>query len=281
MSDTRTPSDDIQLTGADVARWEAEARTLREEAEELMLQVSLRTLKAAALADRAKTARELFALIQGDDQPMPANISPSAASTSSEEATLPPSPPRKGSWREAVQTWVHGADKGLSPGDLRALIAADKGFHEKFQASDKGFYHAIARLKKDGTIVRHGGRYYSPKAFSENAHLPPPEDGYEPLPAAEVYSPMGEAIQDIVSANPGIANKDIIKRLCTDVEFNATLTPHTSGAHNIIARLGRRGQIVRQDGGCYPGPRMTPRNPASKWAGPRTLSLVRGGAGVS
>jgi hypothetical protein len=54
---------------------------------------------------------------------------------------------------------------------------------------------------------------------------------------------MGEAIMAIVRANPGISGGSIIIKLREDPEFDAALTPHNSGAYNVIARLVLRRQL--------------------------------------
>lgn len=66
---------------------------------------------------------------------------------------------------------------------------------------------------------------------------------------------MGEAILKIVGASAGVLSKQVIVELRKNPEFNAALTPHQTGAFNIIARLVKRRQILRRDdGGLEAGP---------------------------
>lgn len=253
---------EVSLTSAEVARWEDEAARLLGEAERL---------KAEALSylDRAHRARELFALMRGDaPPPVPPALVPAPAVSAGNDGVRDkrkgPRPPRAGSWREALKGWIYASEVPLSPADLREIIAKSPKAAE-FNKSDKGFYHALTRLQKSGDIIRHAGRYYSPKVFSEMADQAPPEVVSYAAPNVIIHSPMGEAILDIVSANPGITSAKIIETLKGDLEFRATLTPHTTGAYNVMSRLAKRGQIVREGSGCFPGPTMSPRDPNSKW----------------
>ncbi|MBR7618280.1 hypothetical protein JKL49_02670 [Phenylobacterium sp. 20VBR1] len=145
----------------------------------------------------------------------------------------------------------------------------------KFASSDKGFYNALLRIQNTGEIIRHKGRYYSPGSFEDHKRkVDAGEINEAALPeTGNAYSPMGEAIMDLVHANPGIAGADVVRALRTDAEFNAALTPHTTGAFNVIARLARRRQIDRTGSDCFPGPNMPPRDPASRWNKPKETFL--------
>ena len=131
----------------------------------------------------------------------------------------------------------------------------------------------------------YNGRHFSPearRAYGEKVEAGEVDDE---APVVGAYSPMGEAILDLVwkyKDSGGIVGKDVINQLRTDDEFNATLTPHNTGAYNIMARLVRRKQINRlEDGACLPGPKFPKRNPKSKWLGGAPLNGHRSGHEVS
>lgn len=178
------------------------------------------------------------------------------------------SSPDKMTWVEAVTRWVSSEPHGITHAELRDLMMQSE-FGERFKVSEKGYYNALSRLQRRGTIKKYRGRLYSEGTLA--AYLKDVEAGrieLLPDPVVGAYSPMGEAILDIVHRERlrGVTGVEIIRELKTDPEFGAALTPHHTGAFNIIARLQRRKQIIRNsDSECFPGPQMAPRSPDSKW----------------
>lgn len=172
-------------------------------------------------------------------------------------------------WVDLVRQWVGASYDGLSYADLRGMIGKHPKISERFAISDKGYYNALSRLVNRQELIRHNGRLFTAEAFERYRRKVAGGLIVDlPAPMPSSHSPMGEAVMDIVWANRehGIVGKDIIAVLRNDAEFNATLTPHTSGAYNVIARLTKRGQLIRRDDGLiFPGGRMAPRSPDSKW----------------
>jgi len=251
----------FSVSSDDIVRWEEEARMEDAKAAEA-------TQRAALLRLRAQKTRELEALIMGE----PARGLESAPPQPPPEVPEAPAPTapataayRKGSWREALRNWVYASAAGLSASELRQLINADPHYGPKFAESDKGYYHALTRLKGDSVITLHGGRYYSPKAFAD--HVAAVERGEVKDAPAQVYrsSAMGDAILDLIQARPGISGGEIVKVLRSDEEFADSLK-YNSGAYNVLARLVKRGQAANIEGGYAPGPKMPARDPASKWS---------------
>lgn len=269
-------SHDLSLTPSIVAQWEEEARALQGRATELRAEATTQDERAAAFLDKARKARELFAFLSGDAPALERALSPPNPAPLQPDLELTPEPyeprrrrhmgkAREGTWGASIRKWLYDSPTGLSPAQMRALIREDEELRERFAASDKGFYNALSRLKNAKEVRVRNGYYYSPKAFSELPPEDPASQRFEGVPATTRHSPMGEAILDIVTASPGITGSEIIRRLRTDPEFAAALSPHDSGAYNILARLARRGQVIREATVCYPGPNMEPRDPSSKW----------------
>jgi hypothetical protein len=185
----------------------------------------------------------------------------------------PPKPQDKVTWVQAVTAWVASAPTGLTHAELKnQMLQSD--FGPKFRVSEKGYYNALSRLQNRQKIKKHGNRLYTAEALED--YLRGVEQGRileRPEALVGAHSPMGEAVLDIVHRNrfQGIKSPDIVAELKNDVEFRASLTPHQTGAFNIIARLVRRKQIIRNaDGQCFPGPLIGDRNKDSKWLKPPT-----------
>lgn len=258
--------DEVLLTGADLARWSEQIRTYNAEIDALVAKVE-------QVQRQMSLATELAKMMGGMDVRIP-QVNVSSRPVRASEAQPQPQPQpntaksknlRKGSWPAVIRDWVYAGTGGLSPVELKAMIEADEALRKRFNESEKGYYHGLSRLQKSGTIIRHKGRYYSPVTFADHQkRVASGEVSDEPVQTFG-HSPMGEAVLDIVYTLPGIKGSEIIRELRTDAEFDATLTPHTTGAYNVISRLVRRKLIRREGQQCYPGPEMPPRDPASKW----------------
>lgn len=257
------PEGDLaSATASQVARWDQRLGEI--EAQQNGLQT-----ERANILEKKQAALKLLELVDSPIDAKPTVIEPAAPPDGAQRkrARDPVAGiTAKSSWISAVNLHVYAAPLGLTMAELRDEIE-NGPLAKKFRASSKGYYHALTRLAQRQELVRHNGRVFSPNAYKEyQRKVRAGELADETPPHHNAYSPMGEAILDIVAANPGIAGKQIIQELRTDPEFNATLTPHQTGAFNIIARLVRRKQIARfDDGTCHPGPKMEKRDPRSAW----------------
>jgi hypothetical protein len=235
----------VSVTTADAARWRAESRRKREEARKL--------IESADADDKlADVAEKLFDLLEGSSS-RPAEFEP-----------LPPAPIKQNvvalqptrrpepfslvsfdateSFVSAVRKLVFSADLGIAPHEAKSVLAKTP-LSERLGQSDKGFYHAIDRLAARNEIIRHNGRMFSPVAYERFKKAVAAGEIKDEAPRIASHSPMGEAIMAIVRANPGISGGSIIIKLREDPEFDAALTPHNSGAYNVIARLVLRRQL--------------------------------------
>jgi hypothetical protein len=150
----------------------------------------------------------------------------------------------------AVTEGVYAAESGVVPYQLKAaLLRTDLA--ERLTESDKGFYHAIDRLARRGVIIRYKGRLFSPDALDRFKAMVAAGLLRDEVPKPPSHSPMGDAILQIVAMKPGIGGGHIIAKLKENPEFAAALTPHSTGAFNVISRLTKRRQIVKVERGYF------------------------------
>lgn len=248
------------LTAA-IARWRSEVAQLDKRRE--------------TVAEKIGAAEKLLALISSEPQLSLVVGGEPPGKDTSQPTLFSETPPWRRidlpadvKWIDAIRTWISAAPLGVTHPELRAQIDAHPALSTRFTQSDKGYYGSIARLAAKREIIKHNGRLFTPDAFERfKGEVAAGKVEDEP-PVTTAHSPMGEAILDIVgrSAPGGILGKDIINELRRDPEFNAALTPHHTGAYNIIARLVKRNQILRRDDGlCLPGIKFPPRSPVSRW----------------
>jgi hypothetical protein len=245
----------IVLTVGHVGQWKGDLRRNREEISRLSDENKVIEAKLAAAAlfldvDAVPEAIEADAQVRPDAS---AELPP--ASKPEPEASQPPRRARRRkasgepTWADIVMEGVQPAPLGLTYAEMRNF-AASSDLGSRLAQSDKGYHNAISRLAKDELIVRDHGRVFTPEAYQRFLKAVEAGEASTTVPQPMAYSPMGEAILQIVAAHPGELNgKGVISELRKDSEHNATLTPHETGAYNIIARLVRRGQIVRRDDG--------------------------------
>lgn len=163
-------------------------------------------------------------------------------------------------FKDVILEAVASAEMGLSYAELRSAVLASP-LGPKLIESDKGYHNALSRLAQAEDVIRDHGRVFTPEAFPRFMAAVERGEASTTVSQPMAHSPMGEAIVKIVGAGPGRYNgKAIIGELRKDPEFNASLTPHETGAYNIIARLVRRGQIVRRDDGLILPGRNFPKD---------------------
>lgn len=262
----------LAATTSAIARWQHELDTLDRRRASVLQKLDAARALLAVVSEDSDSVEHGDPAEGGDDEGDEAMVTaPPGAEfweidppTSAPLPELAPDAP----WVDAVRTWIHSASLGIGYPRLRAMMEKTPGFEDRFRQSEKGYYRAIGALSDRGEIVKYNGRLYSPEALAAYKEKVSRGELQDERPVAGAYSPMGEAILDIVfrHAKDGILGKDILIDLRRDPEFNATLTPHNSGAYNIIARLVKRRQIIRrEDGLCFPGPKFPPRDPHSRW----------------
>jgi hypothetical protein len=241
MSDS--PALNEQLLAA-IESWDVEAREIDSE-------IATLVMRKEALNKRKDAAKLILSgavdIAASAAKPQRARREPK------EKIEKPPRLTISQQWQDQILAIVKQFEKGCSYSELRAALMASP-LGARLAESNKSYERAMAKLGQAGLIERGWGRVFTPEAFKlyrvevETGTVSPAN--LQPVR----HSPMGEAILRIVGTNPGVKSRQIIIELRKDPEFDATLTPHESGAFNIIARLTKRQQIVKgDDGGCLPG----------------------------
>jgi hypothetical protein len=258
----------VVLTVDDVRQWKAGLLAATAQITELLAirdDLERKLAAAAMFVDvDAVEAEDLGSVADDSDESLKqiAKISEGPASVALPMA-LPPKRRRSRTgetWSDVVLEGVSAADLGLTYAEMRDF-ASESSLGKKLEQSDKGYHNAIGRLARSGEIVRQHGRLFTPDAYKRFLEAVDRGEATTTVAQPMAYSPMGEAILNIVAAHPGELNgKLVITELRRDPEHNATLTPHETGAYNIIARLVRRKHLARRDDGTLlPGPSF-PRN---------------------
>lgn len=250
MSDS-PPMTALTLILADIQRGESELQQIDADLGRL-------TEKRDATEKRVEAAKRYAALLPPEEAPPAAAVSEPPA-----VATLPlTAAPKKrraritSAWQDTILTIVKTAEMGFTFAELRTRLLQSP-IKDRMAESTKGYHRALSILAKKKKIVREYGRVFTPAAHKRFEAALKAGDVTADAPQPFAHSPMGTAILKLVQARPGITSTLIIVELRKDPEFNASLTPHQTGAFNIIARLARRKQITRRDdGGLIPGPQF-------------------------
>lgn len=277
---------DGSSTFSEGGRWDEELQRCERELEDISSEESALAARRSKVETKLKLLRQLAEVDSGEPLPEPARLGrglsallgdyAGAKEPSAKKERIAHNKPPKGgepkvTWVAAVTAWVASTPAGMTHAELKSQMLSTE-WGPKFRESEKGYYNALSRLQNRGVIKKHGNRLYTAEAL-DNYLKAVAQGRITEKPEAIIgsYSPMGEAVLDIVyrSRFKGVRAPDIVAELQNDVEFKATLTPHRTGAFNIIARLVRRKQIVKgADGICFPGPLIGERNKDSKWLKP-------------
>lgn len=242
----------VVLTVDDVRQWKARLASIDSEIAALQHQKEGLSRKLAAAAMFLDV--DAIEAVEAKENDGPAvKAEPETLSTS--QISINDAKPKRRrnygrpTWRDVILEAVAGAEMGLTYAELRSAVRRTS-LGPQLEQSDKGYHNAISRCAAAEEVVRDHGRVFTPDAFKRFMAAVEAGTASTAVTQPFAYSPMGEAILDIVAARPGQLNgKGIIHELRKDTEFNATLTPHETSAYNIIARLVRRGQLVRRDDG--------------------------------
>jgi hypothetical protein len=209
-----------------VRQIDEEMRTLAAEREKLTELIGM----AEILAGEALR----LAAARGDDSPSAKFIN-EALSELEEKDAFP----------KAVMAVVERSLDGATYDDIREAILLSP-LAKRFRKSDKGFYHALRRLKNAEALVDYRGYVFTPenlKAFLRKveAGLKPDKDPSRSMSRATKMTAM---ILEIVAQKPGLIAKEVIKELCQrDGEIAARLEGNDGSAYNAIARFKKRREI--------------------------------------
>ena len=145
---------------------------------------------------------------------------------------------------KAVMTIVERREDGATYDEIREAILLSP-LADKYRKSDKGFYHALRRLKKSGDLVEYHGSVFTPENLS--AFLKLVEAGLKEDKSAS-YSKRGTKMMDmilnVVATKPGLVAKDVIDIIKSrDQDLREKLDNNDGSAYNAIARFKKAGIV--------------------------------------
>jgi len=151
----------------------------------------------------------------------------------------------KDAFPKAVMAVVERSFDGATYDDIREAILLSP-LAKRFRKSDKGFYHALRRLKNADVLVDYRGYVFTPdnlKAFLRKVEAGLKDDK-DASRSASRATKMTAMILEIVAQRPGLIAKEVIEELCErDGEIAARLQDNDGSAYNAIARFKKRGEI--------------------------------------
>lgn len=185
-----------------------------------------------AMAEELADAAGLLAAARGADSSHPKFINEALQELESSDA-----------FPKAVMAIAERSEDGASYDDIREAILQSP-LAKRFQKSDKGFYHALRRLKNAGELVDHGGYVFTPnnlKSFLKKVAAGLKEDK---IPDRTRSTEMMSLILEAVAKNPGIVAKEVIAIIRSQSsELDVRLSNNDGSAYNAIARFKKSGVI--------------------------------------
>lgn len=160
---------------------------------------------------------------------------------------------RRGSWPEELVR-IFDEQKGPLTYERLKEEAEQGPLNYEYAKSDKGFYHAVARLQQRGYLTKYKGWLF--RTSDLQSHLTDVEAGkvadVKDLTLGTMrHSPMGDAVQDFLMARvQGALGGEVLAYLKADVRFAEALGRNATGSYNVLARLVSRGEI-RKEGKIY------------------------------
>lgn len=155
-------------------------------------------------------------------------------------------PPEKLTWISGVENFVAANSAGVAhQAILTALKSTELG--ERPSKGDKGFYNAIARLIKQGKLVKHGGLLYS-------------KDLYERLKKGKYQFPMAldgnlrpggaaSLVLEVLEKYPqGLSSTALKDLVAARDDAPKSISEHGNYIFNVLAGLIGKGKVVRKNG---------------------------------
>jgi hypothetical protein len=162
--------------------------------------------------------------------------------------------------------FLHQTLEGLGRGDtfVKAVLAIAERFEDgatyddireailqsplaaKYKKSDKGFYHALARLKERGELADYNGFVFTPpnlEIYQRKVAAGLKPSKMRDLGSEKRDSPLYHLVLGVVAKAPGIIAKDVIARIREESEQGRALTENENSVYNAIARLKKRGVL--------------------------------------
>jgi hypothetical protein len=223
---------DIAVTASDLAKWRSRLSSIEAE-------ISALRAEQARLEEMVALANKLASLMGVPIVQTQDNVGDKKADEGS-----------NGSRRFTITTKVLELINAAGKSTISDLRSALSEFVPEDQRSegDKGFYHAIRRLAARGEIVKAGLWCLSKEyADSHRGEIPRlKNDTYSGRP-----SPLADAIKEFLEKNQGVRGAEVIAYLETHDEFGESIRRNATGGYNVLSRLRKRGEIVKEGDKYY------------------------------
>ena len=227
------PSNSI-VNESQIYGWQHRVRQINDEIETLVAERS-KLERLIEMAEELSSEAGRLAAARGDDSSSPRFIN-EALSELEEKDAFP----------KAVMAIVERSNDGATYDDIREAILSSP-LAGRFKKSDKGFYHALRRLKKADALLDYKGYVFTPdnlKVFLRKVEAGIKNDKEKANGATGRSTKMTEMILEIIAQNPGIIAKEVIERIkAQDSELAEKLSDNDGTAYNAIARFKKRGEV--------------------------------------
>jgi hypothetical protein len=177
---------------------------------------------------------------------------------------------RKGRWATFISDIVKKSGTGMVPyAQVKQEAKAIPSLGAALERSDKGFYHAISKLNKAGTLTAYKGHLFTNAAFAQFQNdLKAGRTNDIKVSNSAHHSPMGDAVEAMMRTRPnGAKSGHIIWELRKTPEFAETIEKNKTHPYNVLARLVKTGRLVKRGTKYYSAEMKTP----SKEEGASTL----------
>lgn len=153
-------------------------------------------------------------------------------------------------WIGELERILGESDRGLSHKEALAMLK-ETALGAKVSEGEKGFYNAVARLEKRGTLVKNGGRIYSKGLVMAM------EARGEPLPDVTIETRRREGgtasvIIEILKLHPsGLDANQLRASAATMPGVPSSMSKHSHYIYNVLGTLMGQGIVVKGDDGLY------------------------------
>ncbi|MCW2272997.1 hypothetical protein GJ654_02700 [Rhodoblastus acidophilus] len=241
--DVKKLEDEYARMTAEIADIEARRKEIESRRDEINDRLGkIRELMTAlGLADRLTVAQSFGPSPRGD----PASGDISDPSEVGESHRSP--------WIKEILNHLKSAPyESMTSAELREHVECGE-LANLLKVSDKGYYHAIGRLARQGIITKENNRLFTVAGLEKYK-----ADGSPALPHGAVSqrkSPMADEIIAFIEVSGGSARAgEIVSHLLTVEPFAGPVRRNKSSAYNVLARLVDRGHLERLEGAVYKVP---------------------------
>lgn len=222
----------FSLTSAEIARW-------YEDRAECDREIDRFNQKKLEIDERLRAAQLLAPTLFSLAQPQKA--------TGRGQATV-----RKGllTWTRIIDEAVQSSGSGLRQRDLLGSIRS--GRHGKrLNDSESGYYNAIAKVLKRGSVIKRGEWLFTPAQLEEYLRKVEAGEITDCADEATFGSASAAAAMRFATSNPGSKSIDIIRHIW-EVQKASGETPQSkTSLYNVLARLTEQNRLMKDSEGGY------------------------------